>query len=430
MFLINSTLLFLAASNLKNSPYFNVPGMKNANSMSFEKLSINRHFSNFLNSRISGSFGESFLSFNKCSFNHFLESAVKMQEADYFNLTFTSQRTISTISEVFFSRCRFMNCQTSGQGGGIYVSSQTLKKIQVAETAFYNCSATTNGAILISATSVIIQRICFNHCTAEVSNHAGIVTFTENTEFNFISVFRCPSIIDCNDCSAKKKGKNSIAFSSDFGLTIKFFNSSFNSNNDHGIVMMTHNSVTELTFPYIYANSGVDGLSVYSDKLYINIGSFINNTFTVAPFDSYASSFLQKWVQVSLERMIYLNNTVNPMNNSNNVLEGYIYIQISNSIIDVDISKTDSFGIGATFFSNPSSSYQNFTYEWPYFNSFECNYIEPSKNSGNDQNNSSKEIIVFTLAGCCCFVVLIGVIILVTMHFKRKKSLNEWAQQL
>ncbi|OHT12448.1 hypothetical protein TRFO_17724 [Tritrichomonas foetus] len=420
MFLINSTILFLSTSNLLASPLNTRPITTYAPFQTFSKLFLSYHFANFINYIDKpGS-----LQFKGCSFSRFLKTPVKIDGLTFFNSSFSTQKTISTPSDVNFVLCRFTNCQTKNQGGAIYVSSELITKFALDSTTFYNCSAMINGAISIKAVSVTMERICFNLCTASVSNQAGTINSDLYSDNSFINFFRCPT-----DQNAPKnfRGVNSFVLKSNMNYILSFVNSSFNRNRDHGCITQLQNSGTKMQYSNFVNNSGVDGFSVAGYCLLILAhGTFVDNQFSVAPFDSPRSSaIISKTIEVSLLRMIYLGNAINPQNIPGNHLEGNVFVTIRESNIDAELHEMP-FGKGASYSSSGPALGQTYKYTWSYFVTGDCAYVYTTEEIPKNEDEKMKERIVYALLAGCGLVVVIGLSILCVIHVQKKKSLDTW----
>lgn len=445
MNIANSTYLYLTVSHLLASPFFIQSSSSNIQQITFERSSFNHFFKNFYYS--TASFTKNFKGqkFEMVLFTNFLDSPIKIEGINIENTTHTEQKAVSIYSDVFISYCVFKNCHSrSGSGGGLSITTPTSVvkdtsnsiKFQLISSTFYNCSSISGGGIFVQFNGDIeISNVCFNNCEAKVSNQAGFIDVSgvqpsSAMRISFTSIFRCPSS-SSSSLSAHRGLKNCFHIKGDdLLINLECINSTYNqNNNDRGSVLtLTGLNRAEMKFSIIMNNDGSDGFSLLRVSYFL-IGQcqIINNSFSIAPFNTYGSITVTTTYEISLYSVQLINNNVT---NSRNITSS-IVIYLCDCIIEPN-DEESQFGIGNVHVI--SNNYNCITFgkdfDGTIFFPDSCFLIQPSTTVPvHKSKQSSLDLIIYSLIGACCLIIISLTTILIIYCTNKKRKIKKWIEE-
>lgn len=446
MCIANLTLIYLTTSHLLSSPFFIQASTSNSRLIAFQHSALNHFTSNFYYSSPSLIKNYRGNIFSLMSFSNFLSSPIQLEEFNLENITHTDQKSVTVYSDIFIRYCTFKNCfSTAGSGGGLSVTTAASKldaesthiKFQLYSSYFYNCSALSGGGMFVQFNGEInVSYVCFNSCEAKVSNQAGFISYnnvspSSQNFINYSSIFRCPGSTQ-SSLSSNRGMKNCFQIKADEILfQINYINSTYNKNNNDRGCILTIAGLQDIHIFYssIMNNDGSDGFSILHVKsLTLEHCSLINNSFSVAPFNSYGSIAVTQSLYVSLHSIRYINNNVSNVKN----VTGSFIICISNYEIE---PLESSFGCGdivITLYPNYNRLNDNNPISSNELNSFpdSCYMVQfVTTSTAKKSSQISLDLIIYCLIGGCCFIIICISAVLVVYCVMKKRKLKKWIEE-
>lgn len=436
--LANASLLFLTVSNLLASPFIIHDNLLIAQNLAVSQSYFKRFYSNFFFSTSQFGLNNVKFKFEKSCFSNFLSTSVNIDSLNVKNSTFITQKTIYTLSDILIDNCRFINCESrSNIGGAILVrtsistfssNADTNCRLSIHQASFFNCSALSNGAISIQFKgSLTFDQICFNACRAKVSNSVGQI-YLDNQDIisiSLISIFRCPYSLQSKNIHDCLVLKNSLST-----FSVSFLNTTNNVNNQSRgcILSFAQNSLpSTVYFSTFVNNSGSDGFSILEIRTLSFVScNFIDNTFSIAPFNSYGASPGIKTFSIRLEHAQYYNNRIVPISPAQSHITGSIYITLYFGNYDLSIY---NFGndTTVTIISSTIHNETRPTYSYEYYDTEICHFIPTSEvPSKKKYDEKVVAIIFYILLAMCVLVLVIGCSILAFSYIKKQRSLHKW----
>lgn len=176
MFALNTTIASLILSSLSTSPIFQTSFSSGKTNFRLESSRFH-HFSTHL-FYSNSFFGHA--TFTKSTFASFLSSPIHIDNYQLLRLDISNKHLdLSKESEVVVTEMTFVNCTTEGDGGAIYIVSDSYMFCNFS--SFSGCNATNKGgAIFALIPHLNFTQGCFNNCDAM----NGTAVFTGLAEIN------------------------------------------------------------------------------------------------------------------------------------------------------------------------------------------------------------------------------------------------------
>jgi len=155
-------------------------------------------FKNSIGGAYSSSTPKKFVMFRQSEFLKILLTPIVLEM--HINSIFYQNQVWNTDTSLQINNCRFINCQ--GQFSGGFLCTYKSCSVDLSETSFLNCIASTStangyrasvssGAFIANCLSVIMQKNCFSGCYGIGDGFVLHSSVTGNNTFNTSCVINC-----------------------------------------------------------------------------------------------------------------------------------------------------------------------------------------------------------------------------------------------
>ena len=266
---MNFTFFSLSVNKINSlSPFFSISANSAEKNYKFKQIQISKSLSNFLYS----SAKSPFISFNRCNFNKFMETAL------YFDKETISKQEIALHidtkeANVDIDFCTFSNCISNSDGGSVHLNTECF--LQCKNSKFIHSESMRNGgAISGLVIGMNITKCCFMFCTAQTAGQSLNIRHRESNN----GLIEESTFVYC--CPKDKKVNSESLIIQQGKLTFSFNN---HSNNivarGSGAVTVQQGVASLFSYSHICNNTGSKILDFFfmTQPVRITNINFINN---------------------------------------------------------------------------------------------------------------------------------------------------------